>query len=740
MKEFWLYAAVLAVEPTAILASNQTEPPRETVMKVSRTTSSIAIDGAMEEEEWKRTESTREFLNKWPLDSGHAEAKTEVRMLFNDQYVYVFAINFQRKEDLIIQTLKRDQLEPFWNSDGFSVVLDPINQKANGFLFGVNAGGAQIDGAINVQGNWTMTNENWDNKWFSAVKIYDEYWTAELAIPFTALRFKDNAGEWGLNFIRNDLKRNVYSTWSFVPRQFNGTDLGHLGMLRWAEPLTPNKSKVTLIPYISVQHSRNHEDGESAKSHGGAGLDAKVALTSSLNLDLTIRPDFSNVEVDRQMTNVTRFSLLYPERRNFFLENADLFTGFGSWLVKPFFSRRIGLYDGEAIPILAGARVSGNVTPGLRIGVMDVQTVATDEYSGNNYLVTALHQRIFSRSTLKFIATNRKTTESREGDTELDYNRTIGGEFQYTSTNGNVSGSIRAHTSLTPEELDEHNYLSGSVSIVNKKFYAGALAERIGQNYVNDLGFIPRLYFHDAQNDTTVRIGHYSINPWIGLLIYPKNSTSINMIEPNTWTVVNYRTTGEFLDRFTSINLTIQFRNTRKLLIDVTNNDINLPFPTDLLDNDRPIPVARYKFTQYFVKYSTDNRKPFNGDASFSAGNFYNGTRLEYGVTLNMRRQPWGMFGVSYLQNDIKLPEEYGSTRFILVGPRAEISLRHNIWWTTFLQYNTQAENFNINSRLQWRYKPMSDLFIVYTDNYATTDMRVKNRGIVLKLTYWLNL
>jgi hypothetical protein len=181
-----------------------------------------------------------------------------------------------------------------------------------------------------------------------------------------------------------------------------------MGRLRWAEPLTPNKSKITLIPYVSGQHSRNHEDGESAKTVGGAGIDAKVAVTSSLNLDLTVRPDFSNVEVDRQMTNVTRFSLLYPERRNFFLENADLFTGFGSWLVKPFFSRRIGLYEGEAIPIIAGARLSGNITKGLRVGVMDVQTDATSEYSGNNYFVAALHQRVFSRSTLKFMATNRK--------------------------------------------------------------------------------------------------------------------------------------------------------------------------------------------------------------------------------------------------------------------------------------------------------------------------------------------
>jgi len=744
MKTFWLCCSILVIIGRGILFSGPLRTDHgkkgEVVMTVARAQSAIEIDGVMNEEAWQCSSSASPFLNKWPLDTGIAMAKTEVRMLFNDQYLFVFAINHQPKADLIIQSLKRDQLEPFWNSDGFSVVLDPINQKANGFMFGVNAGGAQIDGAINVNGNWTFLNENWDNKWLSAVKIHDEYWTAELAIPFTALRFKDDAVEWGLNFIRNDLKRNVFSTWSFVPRQFNGTDLGHLGILRWSEPITPDKSKVTLIPYVSARHSQSYEDGEQAKTNAGAGLDAKIAVSSSLNLDLTLRPDFSNVEVDRQMTNVTRYSLLYPERRNFFLENADLFTSFGSWQVKPFFSRRIGLYDGEAIPILAGARLSGNITPGLRVGIMNVQTEATDDFSANNYFVSSFQQRVFSRSTLKFLATNRQTTKSIEGDTELNYNRTFGGEFQYTSKNGNFSANLRAHSALTPQKLNENNYLSAGGSYVNKKFYTGVLVEQVGQNYVNDLGFIPRLYNYDAVNDTTIRIGHYSINPWLGLLIYPANSKSINVIEPNTWSVINYRTTGEFLDRFTSVNLSISFKDTRKLFVDVTNNDVNLPFPTDILENDRPIPVGRYMFTQYWVKYSTDNRKAFNGDVSVSVGNFYNGTRLEYGLTMNIRKQPWGLFGVSYLQNDIRLPEEYGETSFILIGPRAEISLRHNLWWTTFLQYNTQAENFNINSRLQWRYKPMSDVFLVYTDNYATTDMRVKTRGIVFKMTYWLNL
>jgi hypothetical protein len=167
---------------------------------------------------------------------------------------------------------------------------------------------------------------------------------------------------------------------------------------------------------------------------------------------------------------------------------------------------------------------------------------------------------------------------------------------------------------------------------------------------------------------------------------------------------------------------------------------VALPFPADILDNDRPIPVANYNFTQYNVKFSSDARKVLYGEASLTVGNFYGGTRSEYGVSLNARKQPWGTFGVTYIQNNIDLGGEYGKAEFRLIGPVAEISLSNSMWLTTFVQYNTQADNFNVNSRFQWRFKPMSDLYLVYSDNYTTSDLHVKNRGLVLKVTYWLNM
>jgi hypothetical protein len=722
----------------SVLSSAQIAP--KPVLTVTRSISEIEIDGVLSEDSWKNSEAISPFYNKWPIDTGYAKVQTEVKVLYNDQFLFIAAKNYQKRNDVIIQTLKRDQLEPFWSGDGFSIVIDPINQHANGFLFGTNAGGAQIEGAINLMGTWARFNENWDNKWFSATKIYDEYWTAEIAIPFTALRFKNTAGEWGINFIRNDMKGNVFSTWSPVPLQLPGLDLANLGTLRWENSFSPDKSNITLIPYLSAGLTKNQEELGATNAKANAGLDMKVALSSSLNLDVTLNPDFSNVEVDRQMTNVTRFSLLFPERRNFFLENADLFSNFGSWMVQPFFSRRIGLHEGEPVPIQAGVRLSGNATKSLRIGIMDIQTKAADSLSANNYFVMSAQQQLFGRSNIKLFAANRQTTRTLEGDTQADFNRTYGGELQYISSNGKFTSTLRGHAAQTPDRLNENQYVSAQTNYLTKQFYIGSSVEKVGENYINDLGFIPRLYNYDATNDTTVRIGHYAINPWFGLLIYPKNSRLINMIEPNTWSVVNYRSNGEFLERNTSVNVTFSFKNTAELFVDAFTTNVTLPFAADIIDSGNPIPVDNYSFTQYTARYKTDSRKALNAIVSLGYGDFYNGKRVEYGATLNLRRQPWGVFGLSYLQNDIRLPQEYGNATFRLLCPRAEVSLRNNIWWTTFLQYNTQAENFNINSRLQWRFKPMSDLFIVYTDNYATTDYKVKNRGIVVKMTWWLNL
>lgn len=697
----------------------------------------ITLDGDLSDTGWQSAELINEFMNQWPSDSGKAEAKTEVRVTYDDNFLYIGATLYDNGSR-IIQSLKRDN-DGHWGSDGFTVAIDPINERSNGFMFGVNAGGAQMEGVLTVNSWGTDGDRNWDNKWYSKVAQHEDRWQVEMAIPFKTLRYNPNNTRWGINFIRNDMQRNVYSTWTQFPVNFAAVELGYNGLLVWDKKPPVTKGKIAVIPYVAGGISRNHEDDESTDSDLDAGLDAKVAITSSLNLDLTINPDFSNVDVDQQVTNLSRFSLFFPERRNFFLENSDLFSEFGRWNVRPFFSRRMGLNDGDPIPIKYGARLSGNLTKGLRIGLMDIQTAGTEDQSAQNYAVGAFQKRILSRSSIKGIWVNRQSNGRNEAGSEQDFNRVGGLEFEYLSQDGKWSGHIKHHQSFTPEKSSANGFYAALLTYQSRKFFWGLTASQVDRDFVADVGFTPRLGNYDAAADSTIRLGYRDFNPWIGYNHFPKPSSPINTHGPRFWAVWTYNADGSFNEQLLNFVYFVNFRSSAEARIRIRQNSVELPFATDLIGDDVFLPAERYDFSEVSAYFATNSRKQLAGDLDVTYGSFYNGTKLTLSSSINIRRQPWGNFGIAYTQNRVDL-KEFGNTDLHLLGPRAEISFSNKMFWTTFLQYNTQAENFNINSRFQWRYKPMSDIFIVYTDNYTTTDLTVKNRGLVFKMTYWLNL
>nr|ABD75760.1 hypothetical protein [uncultured bacterium] len=258
-----------------------------------------------------------------------------------------------------VESFRRD-----WNfgkNDNFFAAIDTYNDQTNGFAFGVNAVGGQWDGIQSQGGNVSL---EWDGKWYSAVQNHQDFWVAEFSIPFRTVRYRNGVDEWGINFSRLDLKANEKSSWAPVPRQFQSANLAYTGTLQWEEPPPPSGVRFSLIPYLSGKATQHVEAGEEIKPGWGAGLDAKVILSTSMNLDVTINPDYSQVEVDRQQLNLDRFELFFPEKRKFFLENSDLFANLGDQSLRPFFSRRIGLDT----PVLAGARLSGNLGDNWRLG------------------------------------------------------------------------------------------------------------------------------------------------------------------------------------------------------------------------------------------------------------------------------------------------------------------------------------------------------------------------------------
>ena len=323
MKTFLQISIFLGIL-TTINAQDISENQSKYQVHAARTEEKIKVDGNLEEAIWKTAKPVTGFTHKYPLVGGLAERQTEVRVTFDAQFMYLGVV-CQDTNYHIVQSLKRDV--GYWDSDGFAIILDPVNGHSNGFFFGVNPYGAQTEGLV-VQ-NSDDSNFDWNDKWEAETKRYPDRWTIEIAIPFKTLRFEEGKSTWGINFIRNDLKNFKYHTWAHIPQQFDGRNLNFTGALIWDDLPKRNSNAISLIPYLSAGVEHDIANGKKPNALYNAGADAKIAVSSSLNLDLTFNPDFSQVEVDAQQTNLTRFSLFLPEKRNFFLENSDIFAGYG---------------------------------------------------------------------------------------------------------------------------------------------------------------------------------------------------------------------------------------------------------------------------------------------------------------------------------------------------------------------------------------------------------------------------
>lgn len=707
--------------------------------QIEKINEAIQIDGEIAEKVWQNIPKSSAFWKKFPTDEGRPQRQTEVQICYDEKFIYL-AVTAYDSGRAYIQSLKRDIGHD--GNDGFAVVLDPTNQKTNGFVFVVNAENAQSEDQLpfpdGEQPSWS-----WDNKWFSATKHYQNKWTVEMAIPFKSIRYSADKKIWGLNLIRIDTKTNEYSTWTHVPVNFRSMDLGYTGAMIWKESPPKSGSNMVLIPYTTGGVSGDQENGTSTKTTANAGFDAKMALNSSLNLDLTVNPDFSQIEVDQQVTNLSRFNIFFPERRTFFLENADVFASYGIPPIRPFYSRTIGLdKEGNKIPILFGARISGNLGKGTRVGIMNMQTGRKGNYAPENYGAASIHQRVFKRSLVKAYFLNRQnslTAVEKEKDPLNAWGRNAGIEFTYNNLAGTWSGWGAYHHSFKPGIVQNNAYVDAGFMYSGRNLSVLYDMGNTGTNYYTDMGFVQRINNYDAARDTVIRLGFKQIFSQVGYKWFPKKG-KINQYAVNLNNFLVFNPDGSKNEISQELEYNMMFKNTANVFLFANRSDVYLLFPTSFTDAS-PLPANRYQFLAGGVGFQTDYRKPLSVKLKYAAGEFYNGQIQMISAQITLRKQPHLNIALQAEYNKISFPTIYGSSELLLISPRIEMNFNTKLFWTTFLQYNTQGNNFNINSRFQYRYKPMSDFFLVYTDNYYTSPLlKNKNRALVFKWNYWLNL
>lgn len=699
-------------------------------LPIQRATSEIKIDGAIDEAAWSTMAVATDFHMVLPMDTSMAKLRTEVRMAYDDKYLYISAVNFQ-KPPIMVESLRRD-----WNfgkNDNFIFFLDPFDDQTNGFTFGANASGAEWDGQ---QFEGATVNLNWDNRWFSSVQQYPDRWIFEAAIPFKTLRYKEGITRWGINFSRNDLTTTEKSAWAPVPRQLPTASLAYTGVLAWDVPPPKAGTNISFIPYVLGGAGKSFNPKKPDDRRFDIGADAKVAITSSINLDMTVNPDFSQVEVDQQQTNLDRFELFFPERRQFFLENSDLFNNLGSTNIRPFFSRRIGLNA----PIYYAARLSGRLNKDWRIGVMDMQTGETPLDSlaipGQNFGVLAVQRRVFARSNITGFLVNKQRTgfnTEKHPVSSSEYNRNAGLEYNLASQNDFWKGKVLFFQSFDPNNTKDAAAVAANIAYNNRKLGWGLGREYVGQNYNPEVGYTPRRGYQK----TSANIG-YNFFPKSGPLLSHRPGISINSYNDLS---------GRRVDTETPFFYDFVFRNRAGFTAWVANNYLILqtPFdPTNLTGIKIPA-GTKHIWNSWGTSFTSKPQKLLTyGWQSRYGGYFADGTRLRLAANAAYRIQPYGIIAVAAEYNDIKFPANnvYGvkNASFWLISPRVDVTFTNKIYLTTFLQYNEQTNNVNFNARFQWRYAPVSDLYIVYTDNYLPDNFLVKNRAFVLKLTYWWNV
>jgi hypothetical protein len=703
-------------------------------LRIARATGEIRLDGVPDEEAWRNAEPATAFHQNFPADSVVAASRTEVRLAYDERFLYLSAVcRDSLSGPYVMQSLKRDFSFPV--NDGFAVFLDAFNDRTTGLNFTLNPWGVQREGLLNDGGQFGVTT-SWDGKWFGEAKRFGDRWTLEMAIPFKTLRFKSGLGVWRINFARNDLKRNEMSTWVRVPRNFNVANLAFTGELHWDVPPRKQGRNVALIPYLQGSASRDHLAGTPEKWRANAGLDAKVALTSALNLDLTVNPDFSQVDVDQQQLNIDRFELFFPERRIFFLENSDLFSSLGKDDIRPFFSRRIGLNA----PILGGVRLSGKLTPQWRVGALTMQTEGISGGPGSqNHTALVLERQVLARSTATVFALNRQGFQGFSWDGD-DFNRLAGAEFNYRTPNGRVTSKAFFHHAWTASGSGFAAGLTNSYE--DTRWSLAANIEYLSSGFRADMGFTPRLFVPDAVTGQlqAVAYGRFFANAKRRFFFARRPGQRLDFWQPELEAGLLGDGGLGYMEHRLAAAAKLQWLNTASIRALAVQETPRLYRPFLLTGLDSALAPGRYAFAYGQLEWISNKRRPLFWEARISYGGYYSGQRLGLNGLVNWRRQPWGVFGLDFSQQWIWMPEGFGRTSLTLIGPRFELAFARNLFLTTYFQYNTQTRNVNLNARLWWRFAPMSDLFLVYTDNAETGSFATKNRGIVLKVNYWFTL
>ncbi|MBM4183608.1 MAG: carbohydrate binding family 9 domain-containing protein [Gemmatimonadetes bacterium] len=726
-------AWAFAQQAPAVDTPSVTAAPR---LLATRANGPVTLDGVLDEPAWALAPVASGFVQNEPAEGRPASLDTEVRVLYDDRAVYfgVFAHD-DEPGSLVVSDLRKD-----FNAaagDAVLIVIDTFLDRRNGFEFATNPAGAKWDAQMSNEGR--ESNANWDGIWDVRTRVASDGWYAEIRIPLLTLRFtRADPQTWGINFQRRLRRRNEESFWAPLPRIYDIHRVSMAGSMDDLRQIRPGRN-LRVKPYAAGTSSSG---ARPTKRELDGGLDVKYGLTAGLTLDVTVNTDFSQVEADEQQVNLTRFSLLFPEKREFFLENSGIFqfglpstgqTAVGSARpaasgrqnsppdMRLFFSRQIGLSSaGSAIPIQVGSRVSGRVGA-YSIGALNIQQAEQGTVPSTNFTAVRASRAVLANSDFGFMLLNKE--ESGAG-----YNR-VGGvdaNFRFGELSlGGYAVKTDAPQSVVPGSGEDFT-ARANFTYTSRTWLARGLYEVVGQRFRNEMGFVPR-----TGVDHVASYGRMNLRP-----AWASERFSIREIGPHFHFDQFDRRDGTGTEsRYLDWHIVLTMNDSGFFEAGVNGNRENNVRPFTL-NAARGVIVApgEYDFDEYFALYRSNNAARFSFETRFSSGDLYDGHRNGYAFAPTIRMNEHLNASFSVQVNDIDLPStSYVST---LMAARLDYSVNTRVFFNALVQYNTDTEEWSSNVRLNVIHRPLSDFFLVYNERRSGSTGDLVDRSIVAKLTY----
>jgi hypothetical protein len=698
------------------------------------------IDGRLTDDVWALAPAQGNFVQREPVYGQPSTEKTEFRVLYDDKTLYLGVWVWDgNPAGILASEMKRDA--GLNKGDQLKITIDTFHDHRNAFYFSTNPLGAYKD--ANTVENGRTINYDWNAVWDNKTSIDDQGWYVEIAIPLSQLRFKTTIGEslWGINLCRILFRKNEESYWVPFPREWGASGFARVsnaGVLTGLQDLK-SRRRIEFVPYLLPTAARDYVLQPEPDIDAKYGGDFKVGLTNDLIADLTYHTDFAQVEADQEVVNLTRFSLFFPEKRQFFTESAGIFdfgkavAGLGGeaaandpGLLALFYSRRIGLVDGQEVPIIGGGRVTGRIGD-YAIGVLNIsteeETLSTRQLDHANFTAFRIKRNVLAQSSVGMLLLN-----SANGISE--FNRSMGVDA------GLVLGRYVTLTGLfaktfSPEQPDATG--AGVVDFLwkNDKFNYGAQYQDIGEHFNAEMGYIPRLDIRAGK----AKAGWTPRPKWKGV-----RQLSLG---GNADYYENHDGRVESRTQELTANLQMQNTSGASAVVSREYDNLSTPFTTA----GTVLPIGEYSWTTASASYSFDRTKRVYATIGGDAGGYYSGDRQALRASVNIQVGKTLLFEPNYTHNRVQLPgrPDYSSN---VLNFRVSHSYSPDFYLKGFIQYNDDRNTASFNFMWWYHYKPGSDLYVVYNQGWETDlplssrataeSSRVRSRSLAVKMTYWL--